>query len=799
MKVDCARDAKLMVQNAISAHASQWEKIQNTVDYLMEYRRPVDEQTLKENDMGWRNNWNYGRGRMFVEQGVISNVMDVIKTLAMMQVNFNQFNPEKHKQQIYQFLSSDRFRYIFGNTICEIFSDILEEDVRFNDFLTRIEYCAYLFGYSPVIRDKFTYLGKPVFLTEVAFEDRTDIFQIFNWVVFDNIKGEQLLQKVDRIKNLKLQTSPYNNDDDESINVYENGWVKEGIEEIFCRILENNEEIKNHVKNGELNVGSFDKDKTELKITQWEDVETIRRFKGSIWMANNVNNISIAKIFGTDAGGNIIETHIVCNKALIEAEDSDCPQFSCETYSNILYIKNLKKIPYTRLLNLVKEFALSSTGYIQDIKGVSKQIVEESVRYDTKRNNIEDKLILVSSLILSKTDDLEDPSIKVLGPVTYLSPGVNFAPNQIKIELGDHIQSMNQDEQDFRNRVFHYNPQIQLSNRPTKDEVKLRGSEQQFNRSAKIPSKLRDYAVLFHNMLIDLFEEDFDNPMDSRMKKEFRTRLVNALSEFNITDKNLDKIIKEISSITLHQVNNDTASIQTAMPFAQNSDGRMKLIRSFLLSLGFSRQDVNMFVKVADFGYQIEQAALENAAFYNTSEVVFDDSQDHIGHLTTHFAKIDRVIKGIQGGEDIVAGFNYITNALTNTEKHVNAIGSSFFFKNRFKEFAGIQKTFVKTAKQISDIINKKKEENRQNKSSDMTIPPEELRKIQLLEWQAQEKNKRTNWLTAQSAQRKAVEFEQKLKMKQAEVASDMKNKKDLADLQSQIEQIKASIDLSQS
>lgn len=796
-KIDCSRDASLMIQNAIGAHVSQWEKINNTVEYLMEYKRPVDEHLLLEEKMGWRNNWNYGRGRMFVEQGVTSNVMDMVKTLAMMEVSFNQFDEEKHKNKIYQFIQNERFRFIFGNAISEIFADILEEDVRFHDFLTRIEYSSYLFGYSPVIRDKFTYLGKPVFLTDIAFEDRTEIYQILNWVVFDNIKGEQLLQKVDKINKLKLKANPYTPDDDEVFHVYENGWVKEGIEELFCRILERNDEIKEHVTNGELTIGEIGEDK-QLKITQWEDVETIRQFKGSMWMSINVNNIPIAKIFSTDEKGNITETHIVCNKSIVSVEDQKCPEFSAECNKYILFIKNQKKIPYTDLINLIKEFAISSTGYIQDIRGVSKQIVEEAVRYDTKRNNIEDKLIVQGSLILSKSEELDNPAVKVLGAYTFLPPGVNMAPGQIKVDLNDHIQSINQDDQDFKERVFHYNPQLQLSNRPTKDEVQLRGNQHSFQRNAKIPSKLRDYAVLFKNILNDLFFEDFENPIDSRMKEEFENRLINALSEFSITKKDLDKIIKEISCITLHPVNGDLQSIQTAMPFAQNSDGRMRLIRSYLLALGFSRRDVNMFVEVADFGYQIQQAALENAAFYNTSEVVFDQSQDHIGHVTTHFAKFDRIIRGVQAGEDIVRGFNYLTNGLTNTEKHVNAIASSFFFKNRAKEFVNIQKAFVKTAKQISDIINKKKQENQQNQSSDMTIPPEELRKIQLLEWQMQKKNERTNWLTAQSAQRKAIEFEQKLQMKKAESDLVLTQKKEFSDLQKELEQIKAAIKLSQ-
>ena len=61
-----------------------------------------------------------------------------------------------------------------------------------------------------------------------------------------------------------------------------------------------------------------------------------------------------------------------------------------------------------------------------------------------------------------------------------------------------------------------------------------------------------------------------------------------------------------------------------------------------------------------------------------------------------------------------------------------------------------------------------------------------------------QKKNERTNWLTAQSAQRKAIEFEQKLQMKKAESDLVLTQKKEFSDLQKELEQIKAAIKLSQ-
>ena len=800
MKIDCSRDATILINSAIRSHSDHWTRINNTEEYLMEYKKPVDEETIKRDKTSWRNNWNYGRGRMLVEQGVISNVLDMVKTIAMMEITFAEFDEKKHKNPVFQFLINRRFRYLFSNIICDAFADTLERDPRFHDFITLIEYCSYTFGYGPVIRDKFTYLGKPVFLTEIAFEDRTELTQIYTWVTFDCIKGEALLQKWDTIKKLTLQSKEIVGDDCETYHIYSNGWVEEGMFEIFRRILENNEEIKTDVKDGRIILSSQELDEEKnIRITTWQDVETIRTYKGDVWMSVNVNNIFIAKLFTTDCDNNITETHIVSSNGQIDCEENENGSYYVGITSNkyLLYQKNHGEKGYTSLLNIIKEFGVRSKRYIQDLKGVSRQVVEESVRYDMKRNSIEDKMQIQGSLILSKTDELEDPTLQVFGSHVILPPGVNMAANQIRLDLNDHIASLQSDDVDFKQRISHYNPQLQLSNRPTKDEVQFRGTQHNFQRQSKIPSKLKDYSILFFNILKDLINESFENPLDKESKSFFYDAITRIFKQdFDIDKKDVDKILKQIRCITLHPVNTETQAIQTAMPFAQNSEGKMRLIKCFLLSLGFSRTDVNLFVTVADYGQQIEQAALENAAFYNTSEIVFDESQDHIGHLDIHFPKIDRKIKGIQAGEDIVAGFNYITNALTNTAKHVGALSNSPFFKNRFKQYLEYQNAFEKTAKQLSEMIKQKREENQQNQSQDMNIPPEQLKKIQLMEWQAQKKNERTNWLTQQAAQRKMAEFQQKLEMKQADHETDLSIKKDLAEMQKELEQMKSAIKL---
>lgn len=787
MRVTNSEDANIIISAATLSHSERWDKIENTEAYLMEYKQPFSEEERKKHFISWSNNWNFGKGRMLVEKGVMSNVTEIFKTLGMMEIVFKR--PSKKKDAIYQFLETELLRSIFGRKIAEVFADILEQDPRFQTFLCQIEYLSYVFGFAPIIRDKFNYLGNPISHKSIAFEDGTTIDDIRNYVVFDTIKAEILLQRIKESERFAL--TPVENRCD-LYHIYENGWVKEGIEEIFYNLLSNNDEIIEDVKTKAYDI-SAKLNEGKLEITSWEDVEIIREKKGETWINININNIDVAKIFTTD-GSEVTETYIVATQSVAESG------WTVSANKYLLYQKNHGEIPYTDRINIVKEFAVSNEKTIHSLRGSSKQITEESMRYDFKRNSIEDKLLLTGNLLVQAKDDLsnEDIEIKVFGGLTILPPNASIPTGQIRYDLNDHIQSIQSDDNDFRSQTSHYNPQISLSNRPTKDEVQLQGAMHTNQKNAKTPFKLRDYSILFTCILNDLIKEEYHNPIDKAANEKFFSELEFEFKEFGIDKSDIKKILAEIECVQLYAVNNDIQSIQAAMPFAQNSNGRTRLQRSFLMALGFSRQDVNIFIEVVEYGHQIEQAALENSAFYNTSEVVFDSSQDNIGHLNIHYPKIDRMIRGIQGGEDIVAGFNYITNALTNTEKHVEAIRTSRFFKNRYREFKDIQKQFEKVAKQISDIINKKKQENAQSGQQGMGIPPEELRKIQILEYKAQKKEERTNALTAAAAQRKAADFQMKIEMKKREADENTEIKKQLATVEADLKRLKEASKLAQ-
>ena len=789
MKIKTSKDCNIFIQNAVNSHSEYWKKLDTAEDHIMRYKKPFDEEEIIKEGRSWQSNWNFGKGRAITEQSVIDSVNDIYGLIGMMDVEFNEFDPKKHKKAVYQFLSNGILKRKVARSIANAFADAVEKDKRSHFFFSKIEYNSFLFGYCPIIRDKYSYLGYPVSIKDVAFEDRTSPYKITNFVVFDLMKGEMLFAIIDSLSGSNAVEKEY---DGEIVSVYESGWILDGIREIIYNRLTNNKELKEDVKNGKIKIDC----EKELVINTWEDVELIRQNKGDLWMQFNVNNINIAKIYTTETDGTITETYIATNQ-----RDAMNP-YSCNTNKYILFQKNYgQRYSIDDFINLIKDFCISEDDYIQSLRGSSKQIAEDSLRYDLKKNAIEDKLLITGNLLLSSPDNLtgENVKLKVFGGYSLLPEGVSVIPNQMRQDLEDHVNSIQIDESEFRDRMFHNKPRIELSNRPTKDEVAVVNQQYQFSKKSKFYFKIVDYSCLFTSMLKDLVNLDFDtSSADEKIKKKLFSYISQDLDGFKITNNDISLILKEVCSVYLYPINNNVDAINKAMQLVQNPEGRNILVKSLLYTIGFNRDDVNIFIKEAEVGHEAEIASIENASFYNTSEIVYHDGQDHITHLNLHFPKIDRILNGVQKGEDPVKAFNYITNALVNTKRHVEeGIKQSYFFKNRYSQLNTIQKYFEGKARKLAEIIEEIKQEARTGKERNgNSLTPEESKKLELMELQVIKKLERSAVLTKAAMERNQAIFEQKLRIQEESAKATISMKRNFEELKKELALLKESVKL---
>ena len=802
-KISTATEAGIIINSAINSHLSHWRSIFNTEEVLMNYKKPFDPATLSEKGLSWQNNFNYGKGRMIVEKGVAANVIEIFKALVLLDVELEAFEKEEHNDKVYSILKNKRLRSKLSQSIAFAFGEVLENDPRFHSMLRTIEYNSFTFGYCSVLRDIYSYLGNPIPIRNIAFEDRTKPNNIGDFVIFDCLKAVDLLG----IYETSLKTGETTVEHCGEITTrFGNGWIKEGLESVFIAAIHSNQELKKEldsytakgdtfylpVKNGILNASS------------WEDVSIIINKKGRTWLCANTNNVYIARIFTKEYNKHIIETYCQItgdiNLLISEFNNGDSSQ-AIGTEKYLMFQKDHKKIKTSDVLNVIYEFGVNEQDFIQNLRGCSKQVAEESLRYDFKKNAIEDKLLINGSLILSNQDSLsgEMAKIKITGGLVFLPEGVVFTPNQVKQDLGDHITSIQFDESDFRERISHYNPRLELSNRPNKDEVALKNQQFAFSKTSKTAFKLVDYSNLFTVILKDLITKETEEIVDQENREYFISSIMEDFSEYDIKEEDLIKVLEEIKCVRLVSANDDIEALKMAVSMAESSDSKEKLTKQILLALGFSRKDIKDFITVSGYNDEIEKAALENAAFYNTSEVIFDESQDHKNHLDIHFPKIDRMIKGIAGGEDIVRNFNYITNALSNTAKHVDALKDDFFQSSFYSQYLEVQSYFEGVAVSISGEIERLKQKNQQKgEQQQQQISQKDMAKIQLKEFETLKKIERANIQSRANAEKRMAEFKLRMEMKQKEHDESMRMKKEASELDKELHQLQASVKLTQ-
>ncbi len=777
MKIQSSNDANLLINSAIRSHSDYWQLIHNQEEEIMNGKPPFPFKEVEKKGLTWSNNRNYGAGRSQVEQAVVGNVTDILKSISLMELDFVDYDPKKHKQDIDYFLIDPYLRDIISDKIVGAFEETLLETEKLKPFISKIEYNSFCFGYCPITRDIFGFMGTANHVTSIAFEDRTKVGDINTWVSFDVIKADVIIKKLHQLEGMKAAIVRA---EDGGYSIYENGWIKEGL--LLAVTLQLN---KMKLKNDR---GS------ELTFSTWDNVKDLMTEKGQTWLEMNLNNIHIAKIFTKEEDESFTETYIqtTASVALSNSES----YVSCQ--NNLMYQRSHKGKTFNKFINLVKEYSVSSSEYVQELRGAGKQVASYSLWYNIKRNAVEDKLLLSGGPVFSAPQSLIEENVKlqVMGGFVILPEQVAFAPNQIRYDLQDHIQSLSIDKQEHNEQTFHYRPKSDLSNRPTKDEVQMVGREVSKQSQNRLPFKFLDYSSLFTNILHDLAFGDYDNSIEVEKQKLFYCKLKTEFAEFGIKDEDIKHIVSLVRKLSIFPVLQDLEAIKEALQVTPSPMARKKLLRMFFLALGFSRKDINILTKEEEYGNELEKAATENAAFYNTSEIIFTLGQDHLTHLNTHFAKMDRIFQGLKQGEDPVKGYNYIMNALSNTQKHVAALENHPFYKNRFKEYFQIQKHFDQSVKVLAEDIaemQKQAQQQRQQNGGEQQLPPEVQQRMYIDKVKAIEKIKRTDMLTQAAQERVKQNFEFKKQLAKQELDSKISNEKELAELKKEIELLKAS------
>lgn len=792
LNISCASDANLFIAGAINSHSEVWKKIDNIEDYLLRCKKPFNQEDLDKAGYDYAANFNYQKGRSKIEGIVLSNVADLMQAVTFLDIEFRSFNKKKDKKPIFGFLQDEFMKQMIGDELANAFIEAIEYDPNFDVWASTIEYNTFCFGYCPITRDNFTYLGHANHVRSVAFEDRTKLSSINSWICFDALKADFLWRKLKDTSGLVSldRLNEFTIDDDNCVDIFEdNGWCESGLREIFLLALKNQTFHKS------------ESDGAIIPINTWENIDFVIQKYGLSCVLGNVNNIFIAKLYYFNEDDEFNEVYVATTG---DVQNTMVPSYT-GTHKHLLYKKNYGKIDQGEVINVIRDYTLTQSEYISELRGSGKIIAEDSLRFDIKKNKIEDKLTIDGLLHISTTNSFQGQSVKLSigGGVLITEEGVVLNQQKLNLDLNPHILSLNQDQAHFVRETEHLNPSINesLSSRPTKDEVKLKGAEIATEQLRRAPIKLKDYSFALYNSLMDLSKKEFLSRGTKKIQDFFFSRIQDAMVSMDFSKDEIKDIISCVQRISLNPVIKDASAIKEAIQIATSSKARNRLLKQFLVALGFNRRDANNYIEIEDFGTQVSIAALENAAFWKTAEIAFDMGQDHISHLNIHFGKADRVLQGVQQGEDPIQAFTFLSGCLTNTEKHIDAIKSSLFYKNKFKDFYKVHTFLVGKFKQLAALIQKMKQQaaqqqQQQQGQQQQQIDPKVQASIYNDRIKMMDKIKRTNEQHQNNNQRRieAFQLSQDLMAKSTDNKINISNQ--LADLKKQLELTKASVDL---
>lgn len=689
--------AKDYVDGIKLSYDKYWNMIRQMEDHI-EGKKPKDPEKLKAGGKLWANNWNYGKARAKIEKSVAENIDTVLNSIMFMTIGFRDLKDKEKEDEDYAWAQVDEIRQIIAHLFEGAFNETIDRESRLLAFLNTVEYNATTWGYGPVTNDPLCdWMGKPHHVRSIAFDTKAKIDNIQSYVTFDTIDAKALWKEWTKYKNSPNNFSETDSDSNEYTKSV-SGWIIDGLEESLF-----------YSYNGKFN----DKGKANMVLNSFQEVlpSFIKNPSGTII---NTTDLAIAKIYTFEMDENkLTKTYVAYgngwkgefNGGSVTRYDSSHPRYNSMSMQNpkyMLYQFTEKVKSPDDFINIVVDSGFSTDGYIHQLRGLGRYAVEDSIRFNRKKNNIEDKLLFSGSPVIRKSSQAKGdigPKLIPSQGFSILGDGYDYVPDQKSFDLNNHITSISLDENDYRRETEHHNPAVsgKLSSRPVSSEVQVITNEVNRIEGSKINIKLRGYSKIILG-IVKLLGFHVTSPSKSSLIKEakpglefFKERCFKYMKEFGIdTDEKLSKAIAIIDTVNLDRAIGDPQAIIEQLQQAETPWKKLRLNRMLMLARGFSRNEVNNLYPVVEVPRSLSHeslAALENALFATTAEIVFSPEQNHISHLNIHFPKIFGLFEQIMASQDDpVPTFNWLNRLVEHAGFHIDSILKAPYITEAIKQ-----------------------------------------------------------------------------------------------------------------
>jgi hypothetical protein len=747
MMVPSVTVAKKIVDNAIESHDSYHRTITNHLKHL-QLAPPFDPKKLRASAQSWRSNFSFGKATGKVEKLTIEAVGTAYGALGMAFLRFKRFNEKEYgEKEDKQWMRDDVKRGQYANDIVSVYADLFEDDDRTPDLVSRVSYNMRTFGVGYVLKEpgrEKDWLGEAFDIRSVMFPKRSRVTDIDKAVVKSSMPILKFWQKYTSMKP-------------------GSAWNKEGLEELFFHYY------KEH--------GSKGKELNSIHDTAatkgWEDVSN--SFAEEVTLLDQCSDsVSFSKILSEEPDGSITVTYYAYTGDTETSIKDFSPKF-------LLYQKNFKGIKVKDILFIVRDSGVTSSGFIQDMRGISQFAVPDSHRFNLDRNALRDKALLSGNMTFAQSTANQGQkfNLTVSSVATITPQGFEASDKQHNPNLGPLFDSMRAEEEAYQRETQHHDASIsgRLGDRATTREVDRVAAEVEGARQSKVAVSLRDWARIHMSNIMDLAKNSFK---DSDPGKDARDYFFDELSHlWQLPEEGVQSILDEISRISLEVVQANPDALRESIAITQSQYARNELSRQLLTVLGHPRRRVERLNprtgKQDSVTADQIHAELQNQIFWTRGGVLIGDNVDPVVQLRIHFKLFKDAVDSVQRGGDPVAIANYLKNGLGHTAKLLLLTEEDPLYKPSFDELKLVQDQFEQQLKQIVAAAKKKaKQIAAEREAKEGQLDPETERRLRIEEFEAGEKNKRN------AENRDAT---QKLKEEAQAASQDLKRQSTEADI----------------
>lgn len=753
--------ADSIVAEAVESHSDYWKLISDCQDHI-DGKKPHDPDKLKKKGMSWASNFNFGKARAKIEKGTAESIASINDAFALGYPMFRGDTKEDERDKLLSFLKDKNLRGVVASAIGMSLFQTLSKESRLSSWLNQIEYPSFTFGYAALLYNQFDWIPEPIHPLNIAFKPRTKPDKIETWVTFDCLDARSLYNKWIKARREAKETVG-----EDEMKVASSGWVVDGLEAVLLNAFQ-----------GKLNNGQVP--------DSWEQVIPMYvENPSSIIM--QTESVSLAKIHYAELDGSLTIVYIPWQNQwqVVKRPGSADEKVNLneKRENKIIFTRNYKDFDFKKWVGLIRDSGFTSAnGYIQELRGIAKFAVEDSIRYNRLRNGINNKMQFVGSPFFEQgAGQIEKFKISVSQGFIIVPPGHSLIERQPSFDISSHINVLRFEEGEYMRDTQQFDASIQgrLTSRPNKGEVQAVSGEVEFLEQAKNSIKFRDYAQCFFTILQRLPELTIDKQdIGKEGYDRFYEYCIHNLKDvIDVESKDdVNKIIECIESYSLETFTSNVDSITVALQLAETPFGRNRLKRMLMVAKGFPIEEVNIAIpliadKYSDLG-DARVAAIENDMMFTTSEIIISGGDDHITHLDSHSAKCERVIEGVKTRAlSPVDAFKFLQICIYHMAEHNDLLMAVPSFKQKAEEYQSKISAINKAANEIKAVAEQMMQEQ-QRANSEIQMDPEKQARIAIANEEAAAKMQRTAVLQeARTAQReKQIDIDHQLREKELEL-----------------------------